>query len=221
VSQGFPEFWSNNDHHFIIVHLLREPHEDSFGQEKPMVTLIVPEKTGRNAAVAAATVLRTQRPAPKWGRKGLWMLAGLAVALCLASTTPARATVTRIPWEYTAHACPVFPEESGEAIPITGRCVIVTTVTSTPSGGYQAHSVDQCHGTGVGQTTGTNFIFNDGGTFNFGTNGTTVTGTQVRNVQLISQGSAPDQRIQYTFHATINSNGDVAVFFDNFKSVCQ
>jgi hypothetical protein len=178
--------------------------------------------THRNAAVSsAATGVRTQRPAPKRGRKGLWMLAGLAVALCLASTTPARATVTRIPWEYTTYACPVFPEESGEAIPITGRCVIVTTVTSPPSGGYQAHSVDQCHGTGVGQTTGTNFIFNDGGTVNFGTNGTTVTGTQVRNVRLISKGSAPDQRIQYTFHATINSNGDVAVFFDNFKSVCQ
>jgi hypothetical protein len=81
--------------------------------------------------------------------------------------------------------------------------------------------VDQCHGTGVGQTTGTHFIFNDGGTFNFGTNGTTATGTQVRNVRLISQGSAPDERIQYTIHSTINSNGDVAVFFDNFKSVCQ
>jgi hypothetical protein len=178
--------------------------------------------THRNAAVSsAATVVRTQRSAPKRGRKSLWMLAGLAVALCLASTTPARATVTRIPWEYTTYACPVFPEESGEAIPITGRCVIVTTVTSTPSGGYQAHSVDQCQGTGVGQTTGTNFIFNDGGTFNFGTNGTTVTGTQVRNVWLISQGSAPDQRMQYTFHATIDSNGNVAVFFEDYKSVCQ
>ena len=178
--------------------------------------------THRNAAVSsAATVVRTQRPAPKRGRKSLWMLAGLAVALCLASTTPARATVTRIPWEYTAHACPVFPEESGEAIPITGRCVIVTTVTSTPSGGYHAHSVDQRHGTGVGQTTGTNFIFNQAGTFNFGTNGTTVTGTQVSNFQLISQGSAPNQRVQHTFHATIDSNGNVAVSFEDVKSVCQ
>jgi hypothetical protein len=178
--------------------------------------------THRNAAVSsAATVVRTQRPAPKRGRKGLWMLAGLAVALCLASTTPARATVTRIPLEDTAYACPVFPEESGEAITITGRCVIVTTVTSTPSGGYQAYSVDQCQGTGVGQTTGTNFIFNQAGTFNFGTNGTTVTGTQVSNFQLISQGSAPNQRVQYTFHATIASNGNVAVSFSDFKIVCQ
>jgi hypothetical protein len=186
-----------------------------------MVTLIVPEKTGRNAAVSAATVLRTQRPAPKRGRKSLWMLAGLAVALCLASTTPARATVTRTPIEFTIYACPVFPEENGEAITVTGRCVTVTTVTSTPGGGYQSHSPFQCRGTGVGQTTGTNFSFNQAGTFNFGTNGTTVTGTQVSNFQLISEGSAPNQRVQYTSHATINSNGDVAVFFEDFKSVCQ
>jgi len=178
--------------------------------------------THRNAAVSsAATVVRTQRPAPKRGRKGLWMLAGLAVALCLASTTPARATVTRIPWEYTAHACPVFPEESGEAIPITGRCVIVTTVTSTPSGGYQVHSVDQCQGTGVGETTGTHLIYNNGGTVDFRTNGTTVTHTEVRNVRLISQGSGPDQHTQFTIHYTIDSNGNLAVSFE-FRSVpCQ
>jgi hypothetical protein len=186
-----------------------------------MVTLIVPEKTGRNAAVSAATVLRTQRPAPKRGRKRLWMLAGLAVALCLVSTTPARATVTRTPIEFTSFACPVFPEENGEVVTGTGQCVTVTTVTSTPGGGYQAHFVDWCHGTAVGQTTGTNFTFNQGGTFNLGINGMTVTGTQVRIVQLISQGSAPDQRMQYTFHATIDSNGNVAVFFEDFKSVCQ
>ena len=79
----------------------------------------------------------------------------------------------------------------------------------------------KCHGTAVGQTTGTNFIFNQGGTFTFGTNGTTVTGTQVSNFQLISQGAAPNQRVQYTFHATIASNGNVAVFFEDVKSVCQ
>jgi hypothetical protein len=149
------------------------------------------------------------------------MLAGLAVALCLASTTPARATVTRTPIEFTSSACPVFPEENGEVVTGTGRCVTVTTVTSTPGGGYQAHFVDQCQGTAVGQTTDTHFLFNQGGTFNLGINGETVTGTQVRNVWLISQGSAPDQRMQYTFHATIDSNGNVAVFFEDYKSVCQ
>jgi hypothetical protein len=66
-----------------------------------------------------------------------------------------------------------------------------------------------------------NFTFNQGGTFNLGINGMTVTGTQVRILRLISQGSAPDQRVQYTFHATIDSNGNVAVFFEDFKSVCQ
>jgi hypothetical protein len=152
--------------------------------------------THRNAAVSsAATVVRTQRSAPKRGRKSLWMLAGLAVALCLASTTPARATVTRTPIEFTSYACPVFPEENGEVVTGTGRSVTVTTVTSTPGGGFQSHLVFQWHGTAVGQTTGTNFIFNQAGTFNFGTNGTTVTGTQVSNFQLISQGSAPNQRV--------------------------
>src|SRR5262245_31860676 len=165
--------------------------------------------THRNAAVSsAATVVRPQRPASARGRKRLWMLAGLAVALCLASTTPARATVTRTPIEFTSYACPEFPAENGELVTGSGRCVIVTIMTSTPGGGYQAHFVDRCQGTAVGQTTGTNFIFNQGGTFNLGINGMTVTGTQVRTVQLISQGSAPDQRWQYTFHATIDSNGN-------------
>jgi hypothetical protein len=188
-----------------------------------MVTLIVPEKTGRNAAVSAATVLRTQRPAPKRGRKSLWMLAGLAVALCLARTTPAQTTttVTRTPMEFTSFACPVFPEESGELVTGTGQSVTVTTVTNPPGGVYQYHSEYQYHGTAVGHTTGTLFTFNQAGTFGFGTNGTTVTGTQVSNFQLISQGSAPDQRMQVTFHATIDSNGNVAVSFDNFKMVCQ
>jgi hypothetical protein len=149
------------------------------------------------------------------------MLAGLAVALCLVSTTPARATVTRTPIEFTSFACPVFPEENGEVVTGTGRCVTVTTVTYTRGGGYQSHLEYQCHGTAVGQTTGTHFTFNQAGTFGFGTNGTTVTGTQVSNFQLISQGSAPDQCVQYTFHATIDSNGNVAVFFEAFKSVCQ
>ena len=65
------------------------------------------------------------------------------------------------------------------------------------------------------------FRFNQAGTFNFGTNGTTVTGTQVSNFQLISQGSAPNQRVQFIFHATIDSNGNVAVSFSDFKTVCQ
>jgi hypothetical protein len=181
----------------------------------------------RNAAVSsAATVVRTQRtqrPAPKRGRKSLWMLAGLAVALCLAHTTPARAgaTVTRTLLEFTSFACPVFPEENGEVVTGTGQSVTVTTVTSTPGGGFQSHSEFQYHGTAVGETTGTHFTFNQAGTFGFGTNGTTVTGTYVSNFQLISQGSAPNQRVQVTIHATIDSNGNVAVSFDNFKSVCQ
>jgi hypothetical protein len=188
-----------------------------------MVTLIVPEKTGRNAAVSAATVVRTQRPAPKRGRKSLWMLAGLAVALCLARTTPApaAATVTRTPIEFASFACPVFPEENGEVVTGTGQCVTVTTVTSTPRGGFQSHLMSQCHGTAVGETTGTHFTFHQAGTYNFGTNGTTVTGTQVSNFQLISQGAAPNQRVQFTFHATIDSNGNVAVFFSDFDVVCQ
>ena len=180
--------------------------------------------TPRNAAVSsAATVVRTQRPAPKRGRKRLWMLAGLAVALCLARTTLARTTttVTRTPMEFTSLACPVLPEESGEPVTGTGQSVTVTTVTDPPGGGYQYHSEYQYHGTAVGHETGTHFTFNQAGTFGFGTNGTTVTGMQVSNFQLISQGSAPDQRVQVTVHATIDSNGNVAVSFDTFKMVCQ
>jgi hypothetical protein len=158
---------------------------------------------------------------PKRGRKSLWILAGLAVALCLARTTPAQTTVTRTPMEFTSFACPVFPEESGELVTGTGQCVIVTTVTDSPGGGYQSHEEYQCHGTAVGDTTDTYFTFHQAGTFGFGTNGTTVTGTQVSNFQLISQGSAPDQRVQHTIHSTIDSNGYVAVFFDNFIIVCQ
>jgi hypothetical protein len=207
----------------IIAPKLREPHEDSFGQERPMVTLIVPEKAGRNAAVSAATVVRTQRPAPKRGRKSLWMLAGLAVALCLARTTPAwtRTTVTRTPIDFIDFVCPVFPEENGELVTGTGQGVTVTTVTDPPGGGYQYHSEYQYHGTAVGHTTGTHFTFNQAGTFGFGTNSTTVTHTQVSIYSLISQGSAPNQRGQSTIHLTIDSNGNVAVSFE-FQSVpCQ
>jgi hypothetical protein len=66
-----------------------------------------------------------------------------------------------------------------------------------------------------------NFTFNQGGTFNLGINGMTVTGTQVRILRLISQGSAPDQHTQFTIHYTIDSNGNLAVSFE-FRSVpCQ
>src|SRR6266487_4637464 len=150
-------------------------------------------------------------------RRALVLAAVLAgMALVAPTRAWATTTVTRPLMEFTSFACPVFPEENGEVVTGTGQCVIITTVTSTPGGGYQSHGEFQCHGTAVGQTTGTNFIFNQAGTFAFGTNGTTVTSTQVSNFELISRGSAPNQRVQVTMHITIDSNGNVAVFFDDF-----
>jgi hypothetical protein len=190
-----------------------------------MVSLLASTRTSPKSSAwpAAPAVTRFGRSLPKRQVKRIWMLVGVAAGLSLVGMAPARATTTviRSTIAFSSFACPAPGQENGEPVNGSGQCVTVATVTSNPNGGFHAHLEFQCQGTAVGAETGTKFTFSQAGTFDFDTTpSTSTTGTQVSTFQLISQGSAPNQRVRFTFHATIAPDGTVTVSFSDFTVVC-
>ena len=75
-------------------------------------------------------------------------------------------------------------------------------------------------GTGVGETSGANYTINAADNMDFhvalGTNNTFAA-----HMNMIGQGNVPNFKVHITGHVTVDANGNVTAFLDNFSQTCE
>ena len=110
---------------------------------------------------------------------------------------------------------------AGEEVELTGSLHDLFHVTTTPSGGFRLSFVDNPQAvSGFGLTTGTKYQAtgitrdNFGGRFGFEE-------TFVNNFRIIGQGPGNNFLVHENFHITVNANGTVTSFHDNFSIECK
>lgn len=115
-----------------------------------------------------------------------------------------------------------FPLCNGDLIHLSGPLLIVTSTTSTPSGGVIAAIHFQPQGvTGVDLSTGAVFqatgltrdltVSSPAGDF---------TETFVNRFHIQARGGAQSFIVTELFHVTVSPDGTVRVDFDNFSATC-
>src|ERR1044072_6783886 len=148
-------------------------------------------------------------------RKLLLLLVTTA-ALAMPVATQASATTEKVPLDAGVPAC------NGDVLHISGTLLNIFTVTTTPSGGFVVSSHFQPQGIkGVDLTTGTPYVATGltrdilvvspaGGS----------TETFVNRFHIQATRGAESFIVSEVFHITVNADGDVTAFVDNFSSTC-
>ena len=110
---------------------------------------------------------------------------------------------------------------AGELVELTGSLHETFHVTFDGRGGFHFSVIDNPQGiSGIGFTTGDKY--QGTGETRDGFNG--VVGfeeTYVNNFKIIGQGPGNNFLVHETFHITVNANGTLTVFLDNFSVECK
>jgi hypothetical protein len=148
------------------------------------------------------------------------LLLALTLVLSLTSTAFA-ATVTNETFPLSGF---LFNPCTGELLQFTGQGHDTFRVTFDSAGGEHIGGHFNVQGIkAVGLSTGINYVGTeaDNNQFNFGFTKGAAEETQVSNFTAISQGSAPNFVVHFLFHITVNANGDITSFVDNFSAECR
>ena len=110
---------------------------------------------------------------------------------------------------------------AGEYVELTGSLHDLFHVTFTPGGSYRFSVVDNPQGiSGTGFTTGVKYQGTGITRDNFGGR-VGFEETFVNNFRIIGQGSSNNYLVHENLHVTINANGTLTVFRDNFSVECK
>jgi hypothetical protein len=115
----------------------------------------------------------------------------------MTSVTPAPVSAEVLLNERIPVSTTFFDECTGEDIQITGEAHAMGSITTTKDGRMRRHAHVNLHGTGVGLTSGNEYVIND----NFKIREVTdpadcaFTYQDVERIRLISKGSLPNQMV--------------------------
>ena len=110
---------------------------------------------------------------------------------------------------------------AGEEVELSGNLHDVFHVTFTSSGTFRLSFSDNPQGiTGTGLTTGAKYQGTGITRDNFGGR-VAVEETLINNFKIIGQGTGNNFLIHENFHVTVNANGTLTVFYDNFSVECK
>jgi hypothetical protein len=110
---------------------------------------------------------------------------------------------------------------AGEEVELTGTLHDLFHVTFAPSGVYRFSVVDNPQGiTGTGFTTGAKYQGTGITRDNFGGR-VGYEETFVNNFRIIGQGSGNNFLVHENLHITVNANGTLTAFLDNFSVECK
>jgi hypothetical protein len=163
-------------------------------------------------------------------RKGLRYKASLisVLMLLIALLTPGAATAAASTFTVSS----IFPIDilvyvpcaaggAGEEVLLTGNLHEVFTFTFNSAGGVLFSVIDHPQGiSGMGSTTGDKYQATGETRFTF----TARVGSEqtfVNNFKIIGQGSGNNLLIHETFHVTVNPDGTLTAFVDNFSAECR
>jgi len=110
---------------------------------------------------------------------------------------------------------------AGELVELTGNLHDLFTVTFDARGGFHLSVLDNPQGlSGTGFTTGDKYQGTGETRSNF--NGTVgLEETYVNNFKIIGQGPGNNFLVHENLHFTVNANGQVTAFVDNFSVECK
>ena len=149
----------------------------------------------------------------------LVLIASLGVAQASAKATTFTDNV-KIPTEIFVFV-PCAAGGAGEFVTLSGSLHILFVTTIDSKGGFHSKFHFQPQGiTGTGLTTGAKYQATGvtQGSFN-GKVG--FTQTFVNNFRIIGKGPGNNFMIHENFHITVNANGEVTAFVDNFSVKCK
>jgi hypothetical protein len=109
----------------------------------------------------------------------------------------------------------------GEYVYLSGPLHILMVTTYNAGGGYMSKTHFQPQGiSGVGQTSGVRYQAT-GGTQDTFTGRIGTTYTYINNFKIVGQGPGNNYMVHETFHYTVNANGSVTAYLDNFSVECK
>ncbi|MFN2637789.1 MAG: hypothetical protein ABR585_12255 [Gemmatimonadaceae bacterium] len=112
----------------------------------------------------------------------------------------------------------------GEDIAVTGTFHRILTITSDRAGGFHVNDhMDYTGLQGTSAITGAKYVANQISVVNFNVPGPQLgfEVTRETSFKLIGQGTAPDEVLTMLIHYTINANGELTTFVDNFRVRCD
>ena len=145
------------------------------------------------------------------------------LVFCMALLGTSQAAVTanvKVPVDIPVFI-PCAANGAGELVELQGNLHMLVRVTIDGKGGVHAATHAQPQGiSGTGRTTGDKYhgtgVTQDQFNAKLG-----VEETFVNNFRIIGQGSGNNFLIHENFHVTINPNGTVTAFVDNFSVDCR
>ncbi len=147
----------------------------------------------------------------------VWVLCSLTAATLLVIAVKAMAAVVTnvdIPVSGT-----VFNPCNGENVSFSGVDHFTARVTLDGGGGFHFGAHDNIHVTATGDQ-GNTYVGNQED--NFETNGRVgVEQTFTLSFSETSKGKAPNFDVYILFHITVNPDGTVTAFVNNFRAVCR
>jgi hypothetical protein len=109
---------------------------------------------------------------------------------------------------------------TGEKVLLSGRAHQLLRVTENGNTYHFGRHFNAAGVTGVGVTSGARYVlgatFND--EFTIAKGGTQ---TSVQTLNVIGTGRTPNFLVRALFHVTIDANGDVHSYIDNYRSECR
>ena len=111
---------------------------------------------------------------------------------------------------------------TGETVDLEGRFQTTTNVRVDAAGGYHVTDNWSFHAEGIG-SYGNEYRVNytDNYNRNFGAGDLPQTWSWPIISNLISKGDAPNVKIKWMYHRTINKLGEMTAYFDHFELVCK
>ena len=147
-------------------------------------------------------------------------IVGLVLILLLGILVPSASAATNratVPLSTTLMSC------SGERVRLSGEVLLIEHFTQDSGGGFHATFVLVLMNV-VGVSASAvkyHAVFGERAIFNVREEGRgTVTDTFTLQFSVISENGDQNLQLISTFHITVNSNGDVTAFVDNFRVGC-
>jgi hypothetical protein len=94
--------------------------------------------------------------------------------------------------------------------------------TANANGGFSVESHFQPQGiSGVGLSSGVKYQGTGVTSSRFNIKGLPFTDTFINNFRIIGQGPGNNFLLHENFHVTVNANGEMTAFVDNFRVACK
>ena len=152
----------------------------------------------------------------------LSILAAFAVLLVAVAPVHAQATTYRETFTVPFNLV-LFNECTGEDVALSGELRIRVKTTIDANGGIHStfHLVPR-RVRGEGVDSGIRYKLVGGARihFNADADGAPLNFTATAMFNLVSQGGSDNLQVKFTFHVTVNANGEVTAVVDNFRLRC-